>query len=39
MTEHAHNFVDLSTDTFGDVLVLDFVGRNLRNEAMWLCRY
>lgn len=37
MTDHAHNFVDITDQVFGDVRVIEFECRNKNQEAMWRC--
>ncbi len=37
MTDHAHNFIDLTGESFGTVTVIEWVGREVKNEALWRC--
>ena len=36
MSEHAHNFINLEGETFGEVRVLEFVERK-RRHTLWRC--
>jgi hypothetical protein len=36
MTEHAHNFINLEGEIFGDVIVVDYAGRRKRH-TYWNC--